>query len=160
MDEDPIPCRRCGAANPPRNRFCGQCGHPSEGVPSGTVPSEGEEDRDRLLPALGEAPPAQPASATAAGTLARLGAVGKPLAAGALVLAAEAAAIWLARRAGRGAPGPASARHPADRALRAGGFEPEGYYEEILLVVTQGGTRPGRLLARRSGVFGRYAGKR
>ena len=156
MAEDLTPCRRRGAANPPHNRFCGQCGHPWGGVPPGAVPSEGEEDRDGLLPALGEPPPAQPAGATAAGALARLGAAGKPLAVGVLALAAEAAAVWLARRAGRGVVGPPPATRRADPAVGAGGFVPEGYYEEVLLVVTQGGTRPGRLLARRSGVFGQY----
>jgi hypothetical protein len=55
---------------------------------------------------------------------------------------------------------PAPADRHEDPASGIGTLVPEGYYEEVLLVVTQGGARPGGLLARRSVVFGRYAGKR
>ena len=74
-------CSLCGHPNPPANRFCGRCG---------ASLTAGEQ----LISRLEESPAAERSLP------AKLKPVGKALAVGAAVLAAEATLAWLQRRGG------------------------------------------------------------
>jgi Double zinc ribbon len=82
MTEREVPCPRCRQENPPRNRFCGSCG----------VQLMSSEQ----LATRQEYRPVRAASALPS----RLGSVGKAVAVGVAVLAAEAGLSWLQHRIG------------------------------------------------------------
>ncbi len=78
---DNVHCSLCGHRNPPANRFCGQCGASLTAGEQLVPRREDSLAAERSLPA-------------------KLKPVGKALAVGAAVLAAEAALAWLHRRGG------------------------------------------------------------
>jgi hypothetical protein len=156
MAEEPTSsCRRCGAANPAQNRFCGRCGEFLQSAPSANLPLRGRSSES--LAALEKAPAAPAKVNTASRILTSLGAVGKPLAVGALALGAEAAVMWLGRQAQRKAPGSLPTIPPADPVSRVETLGLEGYLEEVLFVFAQQdrAARSGGLYVRRSGLTGR-----
>lgn len=108
--EERAACPSCGHGNPTENRFCGSCGSPLRGEQQLAPRQAGGE--------VSEAGAALPA---------RLAPVGRALAVGVAVLAAEAGLAWLRRRAGgSGRPSPPTAgrtgttipEHPMFRSLQ------------------------------------------
>lgn len=153
MAEEYVSCQRCGATNPPQNRFCGHCGDFLRSTPPQSVT---RDETSWLLPAF-RSIPTTPAKAETARLLSKLGAVGKPLAVGALALAAQAAVSWLVRRSDQPVPG----SRPASHTIAAAGQdrEPEVvyYWEEIMLIFVRDEAYFSRLIGQRSGVFSRQA---
>lgn len=152
MSEEPTSsCRRCGAPNPPQNRFCGRCGESLESIPSKNVPPEGRRS-GTSLPTFRKVPPTLEKANTAGRLLTKLSAVGKPLAAGALALGAEAALIRLGHQAERKALGSLPTTLSADPPIpRVEAVELEGYCEDFLLIFAQDRA----LYMRRCGFIGR-----
>ena len=125
------PCPRCRHENPTENRFCGRCGA-SLGGGSELVPRR----RESSPTVAGRAVPA------------KLKPVGKALAVGAAVLAAEALLSRLGRRADRGRPslpGVARGSEPAVPGRLVVGWG----LEEVLVLMDEGGSRS-RVLERRT----------
>ena len=123
-------CPRCRHGNPTDNRFCGRCGS-SLGGGSELVPRR----RESSPMVAGRAVPA------------KLKPVGKALAVGAAVLAAEALLSRLGRRADRGRPslpGVARGSEPAVPGCLVGWG-----LEEVLVLLDEGGSRS-RVLERRT----------
>ncbi len=153
MAEEHVSCQRCGATNPPQNRFCGQCGDFLRSTPPQSVT---RDETSRLLPAF-RSMPTTPAKADTARLLSKLGTLGKPLAVGALALAAQAAVSWLVRRSDQPVPGTRPAPHTTAAAGQAREPEVAYYCEEIMLIFVRGKAHSSRLVGQRSGVFSRQA---
>jgi hypothetical protein len=125
MDER-IPCPLCRHGNLPENRFCGHCGV--------------------LMTSRGQLTPRPEANPTAAirSLPTKLGPVGKTLAVGVAVLAAEAGLSWLQRRIGTEERSLPAVR---DAGSASGGYLVGQSLEEVLVQTWEG--PHSRVLARR-----------